>query len=49
MIELKHVKLIIEKGVSKKGKEYYALYLVTETDDKILLNFVNKNIFDKLI
>lgn len=48
MIELKQCKLVIEKGTSKKSKEYYALYLVTENGGKIFLNFVNKNIFDNL-
>ena len=48
MIELKQCKLVIEKNVSKKKKEYYALYLVTENDDKIFLTFVNKNVFDNL-
>ena len=48
MVELKQCKLVIEKGTSRKGKEYYALYLITEKEDKIFINFVNKNIFDNL-
>lgn len=49
MVELNKCKLIIEQGTSKKNKVYYALYLVTETNDKIFLTFVKKNIFDNLI
>lgn len=48
MIELKQCKLVIEKNTSKKNKEYYALYLITDTEDKIFLNFVNKIVFDNL-
>lgn len=48
MIELKKCQLVIESNVSKKNKVYYALYLVTESDDKIFLTFVNKSIFDNL-
>lgn len=48
MIELKQCKLVIEKGLSKKEKEYYALYLITEKEDKIFLAFVYKNVFDNL-
>lgn len=48
MIELKQCKLVIEKNTSKKNKEYYALYLITEKEDKIFLTFVNKTIFDNL-
>lgn len=46
MIELKQCKLVIEKNTSKKNKEYYALFLITENNDKIFLTFVNKTIFD---
>lgn len=48
MVELRQCKLVIEKGISKKEKEYFALYLITEKDDKIFLTFVNKNVFDNL-
>ena len=48
MVKLKQCELIIEEGISKKGKPYYALYLVTEKNDKIFLTFVKKNIFDNL-
>lgn len=48
MIELKHCKLVIEKNISKKNKDYYALYLYTDAGDKIFLTFVNKSIFDNL-
>lgn len=48
MVELKQCKLVIEEGVSKKNKVYYALYLITEKEDRIFLTFVNKNIFDNL-
>lgn len=48
MVELKQCKLVIEESVSKKEKVYYALYLVTEKEDKIFLTFVRKNIFDNL-
>lgn len=48
MVELKQCKLILEKNISKKNKEYYALYLITEKEDKIFLTFVNKNVFDNL-
>lgn len=48
MVELKTCKLVIEKNVSKKNKEYYALYLITETEDKIFLTFVSKYVFDNL-
>lgn len=48
MVELKQCKIIIEKATSKNGKEYCALYLVTEKEDKIFLTFVNKHIFDNL-
>lgn len=48
MIELKQCKLVIEKGISKKENDYYALYLVTEKEDRIFLTFVKKDIFDNL-
>lgn len=48
MVELKNCKLVIEKNISKKNKDYYALYLYTDTNDKIFLTFVSKNIFDNL-
>lgn len=48
MIELKQCRLVIEKNTSRKNKEYYGLYLITEKDDKIFLAFVNKSIFDNL-
>ena len=48
MKELKQCELVIVKGISKKQKEYYALYLITVNGDKIFLTFVNKYIFDNL-
>ena len=48
MKELKQCRLIVVKGTSKKQKEYYALYLLTDNDNKIFLTFVPKYIFDNL-
>lgn len=48
MVELKQCKLVIEEAISKKDKVYYALFLVTEKEDKIFLTFVRKNVFDNL-
>lgn len=42
MVKLKQCELVIDEGISKKGKPYYALYLVTEKNDKIFLTFVKK-------
>lgn len=48
MVELKQCRLVIEKSISKKNKEYYALFLITDKDIRIFLTFVNKTIFDNL-
>lgn len=48
MVELKQCKLVIEKKTSKNNNVYYALYLITDKDDKIFLTFVSKYIFDNL-
>lgn len=50
MIDITNCRLIIDKGISKKNdKEYYALYLVTESNDRIFLTFVRKYVFDNLV